>query len=92
MTVSCQLRILLARLNLERARQGRRAISLRRLAEESGVSLSVLVALHTGRSQRVDYATLDRLLAYFNRFFPVSMNDLLAWDAEQMDEPAAAAR
>lgn len=82
MPVSCRLRILLAQLNVERAKKRQPAISLRRLAQESGVSQSVLVALHTGRSQRVDYATLDRLLSYFNRFMPVSMEDLLVWEAE----------
>lgn len=83
MPVSCQLRLLLAQINVERARQGEAPISLRRMAEESGVSLSVLVALHTGRSQRVDYATLDRLLVYLNRFFPVTMSDLLSWEVDE---------
>jgi DNA-binding Xre family transcriptional regulator len=78
--VSCHLRILLARLNVERAKRGQAAISLRRLAKESGVSLSVVVALHTGRSQRVDFATLDRLLTYFSRALQVSVNDLLVWE------------
>jgi transcriptional regulator with XRE-family HTH domain len=89
MPVSCRLRILLARLNMERAQGGKPALSLRRLALESGVSQSVLVALHTGRSQRVDYATLDRLLAYFSRFLPVRMEDLLTWapSAESESEP-----
>lgn len=86
MPISCQLRVLLARLNVERAMQNASPISLRRMAEESGVSLSVLVALHTGRSQRVDYATLDRLLTYFNRFFPVTINDLLAWESPSEEE------
>src|SRR5579859_4023493 len=91
MPVSCHLRILLARLNMERAQYGESPISLRRLARESGVSQSVLVALHTGRSQRVDYATIDRLLAYFNRFFPVCMDDLFTWESlpQNDDEPAA---
>lgn len=80
MPVSCQLRLLLTRLNVERAKQGQSAVSLRRLARESGVSLSVVVALHTGRSQRVDYATLDRLLAYFSRSLHVGMDDLLVWE------------
>jgi transcriptional regulator with XRE-family HTH domain len=80
MTVSCHLPILLARVNLERARQGKPTLSLRRLASESGVSLSVLAALNTGRNQRIDYATLDRLLNYFNRYFSVTINDLLAWE------------
>jgi DNA-binding Xre family transcriptional regulator len=88
MPVSCHLRVLLARLNEERARQRQPTISLRRLALESGVSQSVLVALHTGRSQRIDYATIDRLLAYFSRFLPVSIDDLLSWEQEQEIEPA----
>lgn len=89
MPVSCRLRILLARLNVERAKNGQPALSLRRLALESGVSQSVLVALHTGRSQRIDYATIDRLLAYFSRFLPVSIDDLLAWKPEQESEAVA---
>ena len=80
MTVSCHLRILLAKVNVERANQGKPTLSLRRLAAESGVSLSVLTALNTGRNQRFDYATLDRLLNYFNRYFSVTINDLLAWE------------
>ena len=81
MPISCRLRVILAQLNVERAKNNQPAISLRRLAQESGVSLSVLVSLHTGRSQRVDYTTIDRLLSYFNRFFPISMDDLFAWEA-----------
>jgi DNA-binding Xre family transcriptional regulator len=88
--VSCHLRILLARLNLERAKNGQPAVSLRRLAQESGVSQSVLVALHTERSQRIDYATIDRLLSYFSRFLPVRVDDLLTWEpAQESKVPAA---
>jgi DNA-binding Xre family transcriptional regulator len=83
MPVSCRLRILLAQLNVERAKKGQRAISLRRLAQESGVSQSVLVALHTGHNQRIDYATIDRLLSYFSRFLSVSIEDLLMWEPRQ---------
>jgi DNA-binding Xre family transcriptional regulator len=80
MTVSCRLRILLAKLNMERAQNGQSSISLRRIAQESGIAQSVLVSLHTGRSQRIDYATVDRLLSYFNRFMTVNMEDLLTWE------------
>jgi DNA-binding Xre family transcriptional regulator len=83
MPVVCKLRVLLARLNLQQAERGEHPVSLRRLALESGVSLSVIVALHTGRSQRVDFATLDRLLVYFNGALDVGVDDLLTW------EPAA---
>ena len=90
MPVSCHLRILLARLNLERAQQGQPAVSLRRLAQESGVSQSVLVSLHTQRNQRIDYATIDRLLSYFSRFLPVGMDDLLTSEpAQERKVPAA---
>lgn len=90
MPVSCQLRVLLARLNVERAKRRQPAVSVRRLAEESGVSLSVVAALHTGRSRRIDFATLDRLLAYFNRFLAVTMDDLITWEAVEGREPTTA--
>ncbi len=79
-TISCKLRLLLARANVERAKQGQPALSLRRLASESGVSLSVLAALHTGKSQRIDYTTIDHLLMYFNDYFQVTTDDLLTWE------------
>ncbi len=88
MSISCHLRVVLARLNVERLQSGQPAISLRRLSQDSGVSLSVLASLHTGRSQRVDYATIDRLLTYFNRFLPVSIDDLFRWEADPEPIPA----
>lgn len=90
MTISCQLRLLIARVNVERARQGKPPLSLRRLAGESGVSLSVLAALNTGRSQRIDYTTIDQLLSYFNRYFTVTTSDLLSWQyPHEGDVPVA---
>ena len=80
MPISCKLRLLIARVNVERVRQGRSPLSLRRLSAESGVSLSVLAALNTGKSQRIDYTTIDHLLAYFSRYFDVTTGDLLAWE------------
>ena len=81
MTITCHLRLLLAKANVERAKQGKPTLSLRTLAKESGVSLSVLASLHTGRSQRVDYTTIDRLLNYFSCYFNnVSVDDLIAWE------------
>jgi len=85
MPISCQLRLLLARVNVERAIQGSPPMSLRRLSDESGVSLSVLAALNTGRSQRIDYNTIDHLLDYFNRYFHVTTGDLLAWEQASED-------
>lgn len=82
MTISCKLRLLIAEVNVERARQSKPLLSLRRLAAESGVSLSVLAALNTGKSQRIDYTTIDHLLAYFNTYFQVTTSDLLVWEEE----------
>jgi transcriptional regulator with XRE-family HTH domain len=80
MTITCHLRVMLAKANVERAKQGKPTLSLRSLAKESGVSLSVLASLHTGRSQRVDYTTIDRLLNYFSYYFAVSVDDLIVWE------------
>ncbi len=80
MTITCHLRVLLAKANVERIKLGKPALSLRSLAKESGVSLSVLASLHTGRSQRVDYTTIDRLLTYFNHYLNVSVDDLFVWE------------
>ncbi len=82
MTISCRLRLLLARANVERAQRGKPPLSLRRLAGESGVSLSALTALNTGRSQRIDYTTLDNLLSYFSTYFTVTTSDLLVWEQD----------
>ncbi|GCE12671.1 helix-turn-helix domain-containing protein [Tengunoibacter tsumagoiensis] len=89
MTISCKLRLLLARVNVERAHRGQTILSLRRLSEESGVSLSVLASLNTGKSQRIDYTTIDNLLNYFNGYFQVSTNDLLTWEEPQEMNTAA---
>lgn len=45
---------------------------------------------HAGRSCRVDFATLDRLLTYFHRTLRVTMDDLLAWEPTPEGETAAA--
>ena len=86
MTISCRLRLLLARVNVERVQQGEPSLSLRRLSGESGVSLSVLAALNTGRSQRIDYTTIDNLLRYFNSYFSVTTSDLLVWEEDQEED------
>ncbi len=82
MTISCRLRLLLARVNVERAQQGKPQLSLR-----SGVSLSVLAALNTGRSSRIDYSTIDHLLRYFNSYFTVTTSDLLTWESAHERDP-----
>lgn len=82
MPIYSNLPLLLAQVNVERAKQKQPQISLRRLAEETGISLSVLISLNTGKSQRIDYSTIDRLLIFFNRYLPVDAGDLLVWEPE----------
>ena len=88
MTINCNLRVLLAKVNVERAKKGKPVFSLRQLAKETGVSLSVLASLNTGRSQRIDYTTLDRLLNYFSSYKKVTMNDLLIWEKTSQEAEA----
>lgn len=80
MPVRCNLPLLLAQVNVERTRQKQPLLSLRRLADESNVSLSVLTSLNTGKSQRIDYNTIDKLLTYFNHYLNVTTDDLLVWE------------
>jgi hypothetical protein len=75
--------------NVERAKQGKPQVSLRCLAKESGVSLSVLAALNVGKSQRIDYTTIDHLLNYFSSYFYVTTSDLLVWEQTQESNASA---
>ena len=86
MTINCNLRILLAKVNVERAKQGKPILSLRQLAKETGVSLSVLASLNTRRSRRIDFITLDRLLNYFSSYLKITINDLLEWEKSIQEE------
>lgn len=81
MPVRCDFPLLLARVNVERAKHKQPVLSLRRLADESGVSLSVLTSLNTGKSSRIDFETIDKLLSYFSTYFSVSTADLLVWES-----------
>ncbi len=91
MPLRSNLRLLLAQANVERAKQGLPALSLRQLALESGIALSVLTALAAGRSQRIDYGTIDTLLTSLNRYIPAGTGALLVWTppAAPGDEPDA---
>ncbi|HYT45625.1 MAG TPA: helix-turn-helix transcriptional regulator [Methylomirabilota bacterium] len=86
MTINCNLRLLLAKVNVERAKQGKPILSLRQLAKETGVSLSVLASLNTRRSRRIDFITLDRLLNYFSSYLKITINDLLEWEKSGQKE------
>lgn len=82
-SVRSNLPLLLARVNVERAKRNEPRLTLRELESESGVSLSVLAALHTGKNKRIDFETINKLLAFFSLYIPVTTNDLLPWSKSE---------
>ena len=88
MTVRSNLQLLLAQVNVERAKRHEHPLSLRQLAMETGIAHSVLTTLAAGRSVRIDYATIDRVLTYINRYIPADTNHLIPWTPEQPSEHA----
>lgn len=79
MPLRANLQLLLAQVNVERAKRGEPPLSLRQLAQESGITPSVVSTLATGRTRRIDFDTIDRLLDYFNHYIQVDAGDLLVW-------------
>lgn len=73
MSIRSNLKLLIAQENVNRAKAGKPALTMRRLASDTGLTLSSLSALATGQSQRIDYKTIDKLCAYFD----VGVGDLL---------------
>ncbi len=83
MPVRSNLAVLLAQVNVERTKRGLKTISVRQHAAESNISHTVLGALVADRSQRIDYATIDKLLTYLNNYFPTTFNDLFLWVVDE---------
>lgn len=65
MPVRTRIKVLLAEVNLERTRAGEKPISVRKLAEETGLTHSALVQLVNGKSKMVAFETLDKLMQFF---------------------------
>jgi DNA-binding Xre family transcriptional regulator len=78
MPVRCTLKVLMARENLTRAQRGEPHLTFRTLAAATNVPLSSLSLLATGKTQRIDFKTIDRLCGYFQ----VGVGDLLVRDPE----------
>lgn len=79
MSIHSNLKVLIARENLRRAEAMQPALTMRGLARETGLALSVLWNLASHRSERVDFKTLDKLCSYFK----VGVGELLVWEPEQ---------
>lgn len=76
MPLKSRIKVLLAERNLDRARRGEKLISVRGLAEATGITHSALVKLVNNRSTRVDFETLDKLMQFFET---TDLNDLLEY-------------
>jgi DNA-binding Xre family transcriptional regulator len=73
--IKSTLRVVVAHENARRAEQGQPALTQQALADATGISLSVINGLMTGRTQRLDFSTLDRLCT----FFRIQPGSLLQW-------------
>lgn len=65
--VQSRLKIVLAEHNLQRARQGKPALSIRELATATGLASSTITGLTGTRSQGISFETLSALCTYFQR-------------------------
>lgn len=79
--IRTNLKVLIARENLKRAERGEPRLTMRGLAEETGLNLSSLNQFATNKTKRYDARTLDRLCKVFN----VAVGELLI--REEGDEP-----
>ncbi len=85
MPIRPNLQLLLAQTNVERAKQGHPPLSLRQLALECDLAPSVLTTLAGGKTRRIDYDTIDKLLTFFNKYLPVTTGDLLVWQPSTVE-------
>lgn len=64
--VKSRLKLLIAERNIERLKRGEAPLGVRAIAEAAGMPVSVVSGLSSGRAQRVDFRTLDRLCRALN--------------------------
>jgi DNA-binding Xre family transcriptional regulator len=83
MALRSNLPLLMVRATIERQKQQQPKLTLERMADESGVAVSVLASLNTNKQTRIAFQTIERLLEYFNRYFPTEIGDLLVWERDQ---------
>ena len=79
MTVRSRLKVLIAERNLDRARANQPPLTLRHLAEETGLALSTVNGLTTTRANQVNFNTLNALCRYFD----VQPGDILEYVPEE---------
>lgn len=73
--------VCIRQLRLERAAQIGRAITLRDVSTATGIAVSTLSRLETGRAKGIEFATLEKLATYYG---VTSMDALLAIAGDDM--------
>lgn len=63
--IRSRLKTLIAERNLERIKAGEDELTIRGIAEATGLSTSIISGLTSNRVRRVDYGTLDKLCNFF---------------------------
>ncbi|MBX0331323.1 helix-turn-helix domain-containing protein [Oscillochloris sp. ZM17-4] len=63
--ITSDLRYFLTQHNAKLIRQGDRPVSLRQIAQDTGIALSTLVALNTNKAKGIQFDTLSTLCTYF---------------------------
>ncbi len=79
MPVKSRVKLLLAERNLERVRKGEKAITVIGLSQATGITHSALVKFVNGQSTRVDFATIDKLMHFFET---TDFNDIFEYVQE----------
>ena len=64
--IKSDLKYFLTQQNAKRIRQGSKPLTLRKIAKDTGLSTSTLVALTTDRAKGIQFDTLSVLCQYFN--------------------------
>jgi len=82
MTVRSRLKILLWERNLTRVKAGQAALTLRQIADDTGLAPSTLTGLTANRAKRVDYDTLNVLCKYLD----CKPGDILEYVADDEEE------
>lgn len=77
--VRSRIKVLLAERNLERARNGEKPVSVRGLADRTGLTHSALVKLVNNQSKMISFETLNRLCKELN----CNPGDLLAYTPDE---------
>ncbi|WP_129629105.1 helix-turn-helix domain-containing protein [Candidatus Oscillochloris fontis] len=82
LVIKSDLKYFLAQLNAERIRRGEKALTIRQIAEETGLATSTLTSLTTNKAKGIQFETLSALC----RYFKVSPQKILKYIPDKDEE------